>query len=294
METYEFSEPFQMGSLLVTPVHVRVEQLPPIIAAHTHSNTSYEIHYTVSGRGRVLINGQSHPVEPDTLYITGPRIVHAQFSDPAAPITEHCLYLNCVRTSQDGAGPFVPFIDTTFWMGRDENRVAPLMRQLIEENRTPRTGWREMSETILKQIVILLARIYRQGKPQPRAAVSAPALTRAGLMPVIEDAFFYRYRTLTLGSLARLLNISERQTQRLLQKDFGKTFSQKLTEARMAAAAQFLANTSLSVTDISERLGYSSIEHFSSAFKRATGTSPRQYRRQRAQTAHPTDFSAID
>ena len=87
-----------------------------------------------------------------------------------------------------------------------------------------------------------------------------------------------RVHTLTLQELARLLNLSVRQTQRLLRENFGKTFSQKLTEARMAAAWQYLSNTTLSVTDIAGRVGFSSVEHFSSAFRRFMGCSPRQYR----------------
>ena len=75
------------------------------------------------------------------------------------------------------------------------------------------------------------------------------------------------------------MNLSERQTQRLLQQNFGKTFSQKLTDARMAAAAQLLEGTDLSVTQIAERSGYSSIEHFSTAFRRRMGCSPREYRK---------------
>ena len=125
METYELSETFQIGSLLIMPVHVRVEQLPPVIAAHAHSNTSYEIHYAASGRGTVRIGGRTYPVEPDTLYITGPRVVHAQYSAPDAPITEHCLYLYCERASQPADDPFALFVDTPFWMGRDEGRVSP-------------------------------------------------------------------------------------------------------------------------------------------------------------------------
>ena len=92
METYEFSNSFELGPLLIAPVHVRIEQLRPVIAAHTHSNTSYEIHYTERGRGQVTIDGIRRSVEPDTLYITGPGIVHAQRSDPANPVTEYCLY----------------------------------------------------------------------------------------------------------------------------------------------------------------------------------------------------------
>ena len=279
METYELSETFQIGSLLIIPVHVRVERLPPVIAAHAHSNTSYEIHYAASGRGTVRVDGRTYPVEPDTLYITGPRVAHAQFSALDDPVTEHCLYLYCERAARSAGDPFDLFVDTAFWMGRDEGRAAPLLARLIQENRERRPGYREMTETLLRQLIVTLARMYRQGEPPPPLALATPPLTRASLMPIIEDAFFYRYQALTLNALARLLNLSVRQTQRLLQQNFGKTFSQKLTEARMAAATQFLTGTELSVTDISERLGFSSIEHFSAAFRRFTGVSPRQFRR---------------
>ena len=78
MENYKFSHSFAMGGLHVTPVHVRVEQHPPVIAAHRHSNTSYEIHYTQRGQGTVTIDGVTHDVLPGVLYVTGRGIEHAQ------------------------------------------------------------------------------------------------------------------------------------------------------------------------------------------------------------------------
>lgn len=278
METYEFSFGFELGGLLVSPVHVRIEQLSPVIAAHRHSNVSYEIHYTRAGRGSVTIDGLTRSVVPDTLYVTGPGIEHAQRSQPGEPITEYCLYLNCEASPHGRGDVFARFAQTHFWMGQDEGRVYPLLERLIGECRAPQPGAREMAEALLREIIIVLTRMYRRETAPAAPAVRVPALTRAGFMPIIEDAFFYRYQTLTLDELASLLNLSARQTQRLLQNHFGKTFSQKLTEARMASACQLLTNTELSVTEISERLGYSSIEHFSSAFKRFMGASPRRYR----------------
>ena len=278
METYEFSFGFEMGCLQVAPVHVRIEELSPVIAAHRHSNISYEIHYARLGRGDVTIDGKTRSVVPDTLYVTGAGIEHAQRCDPDNPILEYCLYLNCEMSAYTRDDPFLGFVQTPFWMGEDGGRVYPLLERLIEECRRPQPGVREMVEALLRQIIILLTRMYRQEAAPMPARARVPVLTRAGLMPIIEDAFFYRHRSLTLKDLSSLLNLSARQTQRLLRDNFGKTFSQKLADARMAAASQLLAGTDLSVTEIAERTGYSSIEHFSAAFRRLMGCSPRQYR----------------
>ena len=189
METYEFSFSFELGGLEIAPAHVRIEQLPRVIAAHRHSNISYEIHYTRSGRGEVSIDGMTRSVVPDTLYITGPGVVHAQHSDVQEPIIEYCLYLNCRPLPRAEKGPFALFAETHFWMGEDGGRVYPLLERLLEECRQSQPGAREMVETLLRAVIILLTRMYHSEPPRAGHA-EAPAITRAGLMPIIEDAFF--------------------------------------------------------------------------------------------------------
>lgn len=54
---------------------------------------------------------------------------------------------------------------------------------------------------------------------------------------------------------------------------------QKKTQARMSAASMMLINSSDSISKIAEDVGYSSIEHFSAAFKKYYGTAPTQYRK---------------
>ena len=87
------------------------------------------------------------------------------------------------------------------------------------------------------------------------------------------------YDSLTLEALSSRLALSARQTQRLLKKQYGQTFLQKRTQARMAAAVSLLADPSLNLTAIAERTGYSSVEHFSTAFRKFYKTSPREYRK---------------
>ena len=47
----------------------------------------------------------------------------------------------------------------------------------------------------------------------------------------------------------------------------------------MSTAALLLSNRKNNITYISDELGYSSIEHFSTAFKRYYGCSPSDYRK---------------
>ena len=55
-------------------------------------------------------------------------------------------------------------------------------------------------------------------------------------------------------------------------------FALQVREAEAARAQLLLAETDLSVTQISSRVGYSSPSHFSKAFRQATGLTPRAFR----------------
>ena len=281
-ETWAFTRDFTLGSLKVAPVHVRIEELMPVINAHRHSNVSYEIHYTKSGSGTVEIDGKVYDIDPDTLYITGPGVTHAQYSEKSDPVIEYCLYLKCEQRTHSPSDPLSIFVETPFWFGKDAGRLFPLLESLIKENQNPQEDVWEMSETILRMILLRLSRLYREQSTASPKPLPGSYSNLASLIPKIEDAFFYSFRTLTLTELADQLSLSERQTQRLLKTLFGKSFSQKKTEACMAEAVHYLLQTDKSITDISEALGFSSMEHFSTAFKKQMGKTPSQYRKDEA------------
>jgi AraC-like DNA-binding protein len=73
--------------------------------------------------------------------------------------------------------------------------------------------------------------------------------------------------------------MSTRELQRYLLENYNKTFIELKNEARMSYAKNKLLYTNLSITEISELIGYSSIEHFTNAFKRYFGLSPLKYRK---------------
>lgn len=95
---------------------------------------------------------------------------------------------------------------------------------------------------------------------------------------IIEDHFLFQYQHSSLEELSSQLSLSTRQTQRLIKKLYGKTYIQKRIEARMSMAATFLTETELSVSEISVKLGFATMEHFSHTFKNYFGINAKDYR----------------
>lgn len=83
----------------------------------------------------------------------------------------------------------------------------------------------------------------------------------------------------SLESCARALGMAVRTLQ-LRLRDEQSSYSHILNHQRRARAHDILRNTDLSVSDISDRLGYAERTSFGRAFKRWTGVSPEQFRRQ--------------
>jgi AraC-like DNA-binding protein len=65
-----------------------------------------------------------------------------------------------------------------------------------------------------------------------------------------------------------------------LKKGFKETFNQTvfeyLSDVRLETARNDLLNTGKSVTEIACELGYSSLQHFSAAFSKKFGVSPKK------------------
>ena len=80
-----------------------------------------------------------------------------------------------------------------------------------------------------------------------------------------------------LSLVAEILGMSERTLQRRLAQT-GSTYSDIVQEARFSIASDLMADSDLNIADIAFAAGYENAPHFSRAFKRLTGMTPREYR----------------
>lgn len=94
----------------------------------------------------------------------------------------------------------------------------------------------------------------------------------------------------SLDAVAERLALSRRTCQRALS-DAGSSFRLELRTARIQRAKDYLSASDRNLSWIAAELGFSSAQHFATAFRRATGSTPSDFRAQaqaRAQTTRST------
>lgn len=85
---------------------------------------------------------------------------------------------------------------------------------------------------------------------------------------------------LTLAKVAEHVGLSEKYFTNRFTKETGETFSNYLTQLRIQKARELLRTTTFKSYEIGEMVGYRNAEHFTRMFKKETGYTPAQYRKQ--------------
>lgn len=89
----------------------------------------------------------------------------------------------------------------------------------------------------------------------------------------------HNYQTLTLASLAEFFHYSEPHLSTLVKQYTGCSFTALVKQLKMADATSYLANTSMTIHEIAECVGYHSADHFSRVFRTTHKMSPQEYRK---------------
>ncbi len=115
----------------------------------------------------------------------------------------------------------------------------------------------------------------------PAPAADMPAYER--LMTLMDEGV-YRREGLTVAALAEQVGVPEHQLRRLINRELGfRNFSAFLNERRIADAKAALAapeNVKKQILQIALDHGYGSIAPFNRAFKKTTGKTPSEFRRE--------------
>ena len=90
----------------------------------------------------------------------------------------------------------------------------------------------------------------------------------------------YRDENISLNALAEEFYVNSSYLSRVFKEKTGMTFSNYLFELRMKAAASLVLRSDLKAYEIAEKIGISDPHYFSVCFKKYTGKSVSDYKKQ--------------
>lgn len=88
---------------------------------------------------------------------------------------------------------------------------------------------------------------------------------------------------ITLKDVANNVHMNPSYLSQLFKQQLNKKFVDHITELRIEEGKRLLVTTSLRMSEIAERVGYSDLAYFSNNFKKIAGCSPSDFRKSRLQ-----------
>lgn len=196
------------------------------MAGHSHSKNSYELHFIVDGDGTLTTDTSVFKLKKGDFFVTGPNIYHQQSTNSKNPLTEYYLYIQASDKKTNNA-LVSTFLSNHFYLCRD-CKLFSVVERILQENNDKKWGYENIIAALMQILMTEITRLYW---PDFRVTNESAENLNDRRFILIEQAFINDPKGITLTKLSGIIGLCERQTQRLLEKYYGMSFSEKKAES---------------------------------------------------------------
>lgn len=252
-----------------------------------HWHDELEIIYVQNAPLSVVIEGTEYTAEAGSIFFVNPGQLHLMGSD-TCPVDYFTLLFPLEFVSfqtEDALEKELLFplrnhnkvFATEIPRGKLRGSCCDLLKQLIALN--PKNGHPNQIGTRI--LLLQLIQLLNENGMIQRSDTGSPIGIQKELLSYIQQNYASR---ITLSDLSGHFHLSEKYISRYFKEHFHLTLSQYLNYLRLSHAKHLLETTSLPVTEVGLRCGFSNVSYFIRAFKESYGTAPLKYRNQSTNT----------
>lgn len=235
---------------------------------HTHNHL--ELFYIVGGRGQFLIQDRLHPVNVNNLVIINPNVTHTEVSLNAQPLEYIVLGIEGIElASGEQANGQFNILDHF-----ESVEISGCLRNILREMEQKNTGYEDVCQAYMEILIIRLMRSTALAVPaEPQ--VSSGNHQCAAVKRYIDLHF---KEPLTLDQLAEDAHMNKFYLSHAFKREYGISPINYMISRRIEESKYLLAETDLSLSQIAQLLGFSSLSYFSQVFRRTQAATPMEYR----------------
>lgn len=248
----------------------------------------WEFLYVDKGEVEVLADSERHLLEQGTIIFHKPNEFHSFYAHKEKAPNLIVVTFDC----QSEAMKY--FENRVIALGDAErNLLAQIIKEGSEAFDFPFTyplfmnrrndaliGSEQLIKLYLETLLIQLLRKSRIEEPKPiLSSASREKDNRSLTKQVIQLLEDHIDRNLTLEEISEALHTGKTRLKEIFKKETGYSIMGYFARLKIEKAKQLIREESCSITEIAQWLGFSSVHHFSKAYKKATGMSPTEYSR---------------
>jgi YesN/AraC family two-component response regulator len=251
-----------------------------------HTHEGFEIFYFIRGNANYIIGEDIYELKTgDMLLFKGSALHRVNPSKDVPYIRSYVNFTESFLKSQISEEMFEKLISLfdspsgllIRWDPEEREEIEGLFRTIQRENERECFGYEFMLKTYLLQ---MLVKIYRKSKYlvdsySPHLQSTSQTNVRR-ILQYINQNFT---KNINLTSLSQSLHLNKYYICHCFKEATGYTINNYLMSKRIEEAKKLLHTTDEPIGQISEKLGFNTLVHFSRSFKQYAGVSPQNYRK---------------
>lgn len=229
-------------------------------------------HYlqTERGSGRVLIQGKQYILNEGEGVLIAPFIAHAYSPESEGWYT---LFFTVTGLIEDSIMKILGN-RTVIFTGKEQGaQIRAQMSGIMGKFEAAPPDTRQISVDCYAMLMHFVDGVYARG-------LLEDSLYKRYIEPVVKEIETNYDGELTVCKLSGLVFVTPQYLSRLFRRFLGCSVYEYLTTYRINKAKELLlTHAHWKVQDISSRVGFSDTSHFIAVFKRMTGVTPLEFRR---------------
>lgn len=249
--------------------------------ATMHFHSHYELHFVVKGHMRVFFHNRTVELSAGGLLLLKPGIVHCAVAQEDGTCYGSLQFLlsqrDCPTAVTGLAGQMISAFDAQDFA---QFSLSDSQRAALEGITACGTDDASHCRAAFRTADFVFG-LYSELSPDASARPNTFFVDCDATKHNIADMFinYYFAPGAPVSELAESLHMSVKQAERTLRRFYGATYNELVLRLRMENAAYLLRTTEQTIIDIADSVGYPSVNHFFTCFKKYYGCTPSKYRK---------------
>ncbi len=246
----------------------RISKYDDIIHWHEH----IELLYFLNGRCSILNGDEEIDVEKGDLFIINSDYLHGVKCENR---TSEFIFMIIDHNFCEAMG--FPTNEVTFHKKINNKEIGELIVKIYEEKQNKKNFYKEGAKIYTLLILLNLFRNYIIKNNNQHNDSNKIKITK-NIIKFLKKNYSKR---ITITDVEKYCGYTKYYLSRIFKEIRGKAIMAQLNDIRIEEAKKLLLNTELCINDISAKCGFDNQSYFGKVFKKITGCSPTDFRKQK-------------